>query len=87
MSSDASKPFDPMAQFADMQAFWANIAGPFRSMAMPGRYAPLDPLVQEIAVLAMMHNMASTLQNPAAIKAALHVEIATRAAQLAERKT
>ncbi|MBD5635556.1 MAG: hypothetical protein IAI49_13855 [Candidatus Eremiobacteraeota bacterium] len=77
-----------MAQFAEMQALWTNWAGPMRSMfgAMPGRYQPLDPLVQEIAVLAMMHNMASSLQNPAALKAALDVEIAARATALAERR-
>ena len=76
-----------MAQFADMQALWANWASPLRTMfgAMPGRYQPLDPVVAEIAVLAAMHNMASSLQNPSAIKAALDVEIAARARVLAER--
>ncbi len=86
MPSEPPK-FDPLAQFAEVQAFWSSLGNPLRSMqgVLPTRYEALDPVVQEIAVLATMHNLASTLQDPGAIKAALNAEIAERAKKLAER--
>ena len=54
-----------------------------RSM-FPGafRYEQMDPRVQEIAILATMHNMASLLKDSEPIKAAIEKELAERAARL-----
>ena len=88
MPSDSSKPFDPMSQMADMQAMWTSMMSPYKqffSGGFPLRYETLDPTVQEIAVLAAMHNMASMLREPSAVKATLSAEIGERAKKLAER--
>ena len=73
MASDPSKPFDPVSQFAELGSLWSKWAD-----------APLDPVVQEIVILATMHNLTSLLQNPDAIKAAIGEELAARAPSLAE---
>lgn len=88
MSSDQPKPFDPVSQFAEMASFWTSLGNPFRSMmaALPARYEMLDPTVQEIAILASMHNMASMVKNPEKIKAILSAEISERATKLAGSK-
>jgi hypothetical protein len=84
MSSDPTKLFDP-AQFGDM---WSNYANAWRSMLTPvfplSRYETFDPVVQEIAVLATMHNMASMLQSPGPLKAQISAEIVERSKRLAE---
>jgi len=87
VSSDPSKLFDPVAQMADMQAMWSAWLGPFRQLlgGLPTRYEALDPAVQELAILATMHNMASLVHNPGKIKSVLNAEIAERAKKLAER--
>jgi len=87
VSSDPSKLFDPLSQFTDLQSWWATWLAPLRSTlgALPTRYEALDPQVQELAVLATMHNMASMLSSPSKIKAVLSTEIAERAKKLAER--
>ncbi len=54
--------------------------------ALPARYEMLDPTVQEIAILASMHNMASMVKNPEKIKAILSAEISERATKLAGSK-
>ena len=46
------------------------------------RYEHMDPRVQEIAVLATMHNMASLLTNPEPLKSVIAKELAERAARL-----
>jgi len=88
MSSEPSKSLDPVTQFAEMASFWTSLGNPFRSMmaALPTRYEGLDPAVQEIAILASMHNMASMLKNPEKIKAILSAEISARASKLAGSK-
>lgn len=89
--SESSKPPDPVTQLADMQqqllAAWLN---PWKSTwgaapPLPFRFEPIDPLVQEITLLAMMHNMASMLQSPQEIKKRLSVELVERAKKLGER--
>ena len=71
-----------------MQALWNTWSGQLRGMSMigtlPTRYEAVDPTVQEIAILAAMHNMASMLKSPQAIKALLNAEIAERSKKLAE---
>jgi len=89
MPTEPSKPFDPIAQFAELQSLWMNALGPYRSLlgnvAMPLEYEMVDPLVQEVAILATMHNMASMLQNPTALKTAINVELAERSKRLAAK--
>jgi hypothetical protein len=84
--SDSSKAFDPTAGFGDMQSMFANYANAWRSVWSPvfppARYETLDPTVQEIAVLATMHNMASMLQSSGELKAMISSEIAERAKKL-----
>jgi len=50
--------------------------------ASPLRYQATDPTVQEIAILATMHNMASALRDPASVKAAISAAIKERAERL-----
>ena len=87
MPSDPGKFFDPMSQLAEMASFWTSVGSPYRSLLTNlTHYEALDPAVQEIAILATMHNMASMLKNPEKIKATLSAEISERALKLAERK-
>jgi hypothetical protein len=84
--SDPSKAFDPVAQLAELHALWGQwnpMMNPLRFMGSTPRYEAIDPTVAEIAVLAAMHNMASTLSNPGSLKAAISGEIAERAKRLA----
>jgi len=83
---DPAKPFDPWAQFAEMQALMAAGFPPYKAMmgGLSSRYEAIDPVVQEIAILATMHNLASMLQNPEAIKAAINAALADRAKTLAK---
>jgi hypothetical protein len=85
--SDKHSP-DMMGQFADMASFWMSLGNPYRSLmaALPTRYEIPDPTVQEIAILASMHNMASMLRNPEKIKTILSAEISERARKLAQSK-
>jgi hypothetical protein len=71
---DPSKLLDPWAQLAEMQRW------------LPTRYEPIDPTVQEIAILATMHNMASAVQDSADIKTAIAAAIADRARRLGPEK-
>ena len=50
------------------------------------RYEQIDPRVQEIAILATMHNMASLLQDSDQLKSTISEELAKRAARLAKPK-
>ena len=87
MASDPPKPFDPVAQFAEFGALWSKWANPFGQFgAMPLGVAPPNPLVQEIVILATMHNLASLLANPGTIKDAIAEELAARARNLAESR-
>jgi hypothetical protein len=81
---DQSDLFNPIAQFAELQSLFTSPLSAWKSMwgGLPTRYEPLDPTVQEIAVLVAMHNMASMLQNPKAIKDQLNVELAERMKKL-----
>jgi hypothetical protein len=82
---DSSKLYDPWSQLAEMQRWMADNFPSFKSAlgGSPLRYEAVDPTVAEIAILATMHNMASTLQNPGAIKDAINAAIAERAKKLA----
>jgi hypothetical protein len=73
--------FDP----TDPQGWFAAWTSSMRS-TFPGafRYEQMDPRVQEIAILATMHNMASLLHNPEPLKAVISSELAQRAAKLAK---
>ena len=84
---DQPKMFDPTAQLADVQALFTTWMNPWKSImsVLPTRYEPVDPVVQEIVILATIHNMASLLQNPEALKSQLNVELAERAKKLAAR--
>ena len=86
--ADTPKIVDPVSQFAEMASFWTSLGNPFRSMmaSLPARYEALDPTVQEIAILASMHNMASMVKNPEKIKAILSAEISERSSRLAKSK-
>lgn len=77
-------PFNPMAQFAELQSLFLSPLNGWKTMwgALPTRYQPLDPTVQEIAILVAMHNMASMLQNPEAIKELLNAELGERVKKL-----
>ncbi len=77
-----------MSQFAEMASFWTSLGNPYRSImaSLPTRYEAPDPTVQEIAILASMHNMASMLTNPEKIKAILSAEISVRSKKLADKK-
>ena len=48
------------------------------------RYEQIDPRVQEIAILATMHNMASLLHDSEALKTLIATQLAERAARLAK---
>jgi hypothetical protein len=84
---DAGRPFDPLSQFTELASFWTSLGNPYRSLLTNmTHYEAIDPAVQEIAILATMHNMASMLKSPEKIKATLNAEISERAIKLAERK-
>ncbi|MBV9101957.1 MAG: hypothetical protein JO060_00095 [Candidatus Eremiobacteraeota bacterium] len=76
--------FDPWAQLADMQKWMADNFPSYKAAmnASPLRYQAIDPTVQEIGILATMHNMASMLQDSGAIKAAISAAIKERAESL-----
>jgi len=79
---DATR-FDP----TDLQTWAALWTAPLRQLFPAAfRYETLNPMVQEIAILATMHNMASLLQNPGTLKEAISAELATRAERLAQSK-
>ena len=46
------------------------------------RYEQIDPRVQEISILATMHNMASLLQDSESLKSVISEQLAKRAAKL-----
>lgn len=73
--------FDPTDPQGWMSAWTASMRAMF-----PGafRYEQMDPRVQEIAILATMHNMSSLLQNPEPIKSVIAEQLAERAARLAK---
>jgi hypothetical protein len=81
---DASKLFDPWAQLADMQKWMADNFPSYKAVSgmIPTRYETIDPTVQEIAILAAMHNMASAIADPGEIKVAINAAIAERAKRL-----
>jgi hypothetical protein len=81
---DSSKPIDPWAQFAEMQKWMANNFPGFKAgVSVPNfPYEAADPTIAEIAVLAGMHVMASTLRDPGDIKAAINAAIKERAGRL-----
>jgi hypothetical protein len=81
---DQSDLFNPLAQLAEFQSLFTSPLGAWKNMwgALPTRYEPLDPTVQEIAILVAMHNMASMLQNPHAIKEQISAELAERVKKL-----
>ena len=85
--------FDPTAQFAQFQAWmqqWMmNPLNPMKSGFIPSsfRYEAVNPIVQEISILALMHNMASMLEDPAAIKDAINDALAERTKRLAAQKS
>ena len=71
-------PTDPSGWFTA----W-NMA--MRSTLPPAfRYEQIDPRVQEIAILATMHNMATLLHDSEPLKAVIAKELAERAARLAK---
>jgi hypothetical protein len=73
--------FDP----TDPSAWFTSWSTAMRSM-MPAalRYDNIDPRVQEIAILATMHNMASLLHDSEPIKTLIASQLADRAAKLAK---
>ena len=80
-----SKPFDPLAQFAELQTLLGGYFNPFKMPGAPAgfiNYQAIDPRVQEIAILATMHNMASMLREPGRIKSVISAELAERAKKL-----
>lgn len=50
------------------------------------RYEQVDPRVQEIAILATMHNMASLITDSDGLKAEIADQLAKRAARLGKTK-
>ena len=79
-------PLNPMAQFASLQAMLGGFFDPMKLGPMGLlRYETIDPKVQEIAIIATMHNMASMLKDSSRIKAVLSAELAERAKKLDER--
>ena len=72
--------FDP----TDPSAWYSAWSNAMRTM-MPAtlRYENVDPRVQEIAILATMHNMASLLHESEPLKTLITAELAKRAAKLA----
>lgn len=87
MSGDSSKPFDPIAQLAEMQTLMRGFFDPLNPLKLMSSssflpYQTIDPQVQEIAILATMHNMASMLRDPGRIKAVLSAELSERAKKL-----
>lgn len=71
-------PTDPSAWFTA----WSTAS---RSMFPAAfRYEQIDPRVQEIAVLATMHNMASLLHDSEPLKALIAEQLALRAARLSK---
>jgi hypothetical protein len=92
--ADTQKPFDPLGQISELQSMWASWLGPFVPSLNPfnpiklglpgiGRVEGIDPAVQEIAIIAAMHNLSSLLRDPGKIKAVLSEELAERAKKLA----
>jgi len=88
MTTEGGKPFDPTGQFGDLASYWMSLLNPYRSFFpnLSTRYEMVDPKVQEIAIIAAMHNMASLLSHPEKIKAVLNAELSERAQKLAESK-
>jgi hypothetical protein len=77
-----------MGSFAETASFWMSLGNPYRSLisASPAGHEVPNPTVQEIAIIASMHNMASTLRNPEMVKAVQSAEISERAHKLAADK-
>ncbi len=86
MAGDSSRPFDPIAQFAELQQTFGGFFNPLKMMSPGGllRYEAIDPQVQEIAILATMHNMASMLKDPGKLKAVISAELAERSKKLGD---
>jgi hypothetical protein len=71
--------FDP----TDPSGWFLSWNAAMRSMLPTAfRYEQIDPRVQEIAILATMHNMASLLHDSESLKAAIAEQLAKRAAKL-----
>ena len=75
--------FDP----TDPSGWFLSWNAAMRSM-MPTafRYEQIDPRVQEIAILATMHNMASLITDSEPLKAEIADQLAKRAARLGKAK-
>jgi len=71
--------FDP----TDPSGWFLSWNAAMRSMLPTAfRYEQIDPRVQEIAILATMHNMSSLLHDSESLKAAIAEQLAQRAAKL-----
>ena len=71
--------FDP----TDPSAWFSSWSSAMRAMLPSAlRYDNIDPRVQEIAILATMHNMASLLHDSEPLKAVISAQLAERAAKL-----
>ncbi len=92
--ADSQKPFDPIGQISDLSQMWTSWFAPFLPSFSPfspikvglpgvGRMEGVDPAVQEIAIIALMHNLSSMLREPGKIKAVLSEELAERSQKLA----
>ncbi len=71
-------PTDPTSWFMSWNAAMRSM------MPTAFRYEQIDPRVQEIAILATMHNMASLLQDSEQLKSVISEQLAQRAARLAK---
>lgn len=71
-------PTDPAGWFMSWNAAMRSM------MPTAFRYEQIDPRVQEIAILATMHNMASLLQDSEQLKAVISEQLAQRAARLSK---
>ncbi len=69
-------PTDPSSWFLSWNAAMRNM------LPTAFRYEQIDPRVQEIAILATMHNMASLLHDSESLKTAIAEQLAQRAAKL-----
>lgn len=71
-------PTDPSGWFMSWNAAMKSM------MPTAFRYEQIDPRVQEIAILATMHNMASLLHDSEHLKSVISEQLAQRAARLAK---
>jgi hypothetical protein len=73
-------PTDPSGWFLSWNAAMRQM------MPTAFRYEQVDPRVQEIAILATMHNMASLITDSEPLKAEIADQLAKRAARLGKAK-